>query len=88
MVETKKFIKQVTGALLYYACIIDNTILTVLSAIVAEQAASTQQKLRNTKQLLVFAATQGETLVTYKASNKLLVIHSDASYVSEPKAKS
>ena len=36
--QYKKFIQQVTGTLLYYAQAIDNTLLTALSAIAAEQA--------------------------------------------------
>ncbi len=33
-------------------------------------------------------ASQDEAVLIYKASNMVLVIHSDASYLSEPKARS
>jgi hypothetical protein len=33
-------------------------------------------------------ASQDEAIVTYKASNMVLVVHSNASYLSEPKARS
>ena len=39
----KKFIEKVTGTSLYYAFAINNTMLTALSAIVANQEAPTQQ---------------------------------------------
>jgi hypothetical protein len=39
-------------------------------------------------QFLDYAASQEETIVTYRASNMRLAIHSNASYLSEPKAHS
>jgi hypothetical protein len=39
-------------------------------------------------QFLDYAATQDNAILTYKASNMILAIHSDASYLSEPKAQS
>ena len=85
--KTKKFILQVTGTLLYYALAIDNEMLTALSAIAAEQATPVQGMLQTTKQLLNFAATQGNTIITYNARDIVLAIHSDASYLSMPKAR-
>ena len=62
--------------------------LTALSAIVAKQAAPTEQTLKNTKQLLNFAATQGKTMITYIASDMILAIHCNAKYLRAPKAQS
>jgi hypothetical protein len=39
-------------------------------------------------QFLDYAATQDGTLLTYKASDMIRAIHSNASYLSEPKARS
>jgi hypothetical protein len=39
-------------------------------------------------QFLDYAATQDDVILTYKASDMILAIHSDASYLSEPKARS
>ena len=36
--------------------------------------------------LLDYAASQDDAIITYRASNMKLAIHSDASYLSEPKA--
>jgi len=39
-------------------------------------------------QFLDYAATQDDAILTYKASDMILAIHSNASYLSEPKARS
>ena len=38
------------------------------------------------KQFLVYAATHQDAIITYHASDMVLVVHSDASYLSKPKA--
>ena len=44
--------------------------------------------MRQTKQLLDYIATQEEAVLTYNASDMKLAAHSDASYLSKPKARS
>ena len=44
--------------------------------------------MRQTKQLLDYLATQDDAIITYNASAMKLAVHSDASYLSEPKARS
>jgi hypothetical protein len=39
-------------------------------------------------QFLDYAATYPNAIITYKASDMILAIHSDTSYLSEPKARS
>jgi hypothetical protein len=84
----KKFIQEVTGTFLFYAPAIDSTMLTALSAIASEQAEPTVMMLTKVKQFLDYAASQEEAVVTYKASDMKLAIHSDASYLSKPEARS
>jgi hypothetical protein len=86
--EETKFVQEVTGVFLFYARAVDSTMLVALSAIAAEQGSPTQQTLRKVEQFLDYAATNPEAVVTYKASDMVLAIHSDASYLSEPKARS
>jgi hypothetical protein len=38
------------------------------------------------KQFLDYMASQDEAVLIYKASDMVLVVHSNASYISEPKA--
>ena len=79
---------QVTGTFLFYARAIDSTMLPALSAIASQQNAPTKNTLKRVKQFLDYAATQEEAIITYSASNMVLSIHSDASYLSENNARS
>ena len=44
--------------------------------------------MQKVKQLLDYATTHPDAIITYQASNMILAIHSDASYLSESKARS
>ena len=78
----QKFIQQVIGVLLYYGCAIDSTIITGLSSFTAAQATPTKHTAYLVKWLLDYAASNPDTIVTYKKSNMVLVVHSNASYLS------
>jgi hypothetical protein len=67
---------------------VDSTLLTPISAIASQSAEPTEETVKQTKQLLDYLATQEEAVLTYNKSNMILAIHSDASYLSEPKARS
>ena len=86
--DDKKYIQQVLGTFLFYARAVDSTMLVALSAIASEQATPTESTMNKVKLFLDFAASQEEAIVTYRASDMVLAIHSDASYLSEPKARS
>ena len=62
--------------------------LCAISAIVLQSATPTEDITKQTVQLLDYIATQGEAVLTYNASDTKLAVHSDASYLSEPKARS
>ena len=86
--EETKFIQQVTGTFLYYARAVDPTMLVALSAIASEQASPTEATLEKVKYFLDYAATHPDAILTYKKSAMVLAVHSDASYLTEPKARS
>jgi hypothetical protein len=44
--------------------------------------------MRQTLQLLDYLATQEDAILSYHASNMVLAVHSNASYLSKPKARS
>ena len=44
--------------------------------------------MKQTQQLLHYIETQEEAVITYNASDMKLAAHSDASYLSEPQARS
>jgi hypothetical protein len=83
-----KRVQQVVGSLLFYARAIDSTILVGLSAITSEQANPTQLTKRRCDQLLDYCVTHPNATVRYRASNMILNIHSDASYLFETNARS
>jgi hypothetical protein len=84
----KKFIQEVMGVFLYLARDVDSIMLTALSSLVSEQAAPTERRMQKCLQFLDYTASQEDAIVTYQASKMRLEIHSNASYLSEPKARS
>jgi hypothetical protein len=44
--------------------------------------------MERVKQLLDYCASQEEAVITYRASDMVLAIHSDAGYLNESKARS
>ena len=86
--QTKKFIQQVCGKFLFYGRAVDATVLTPISAIASQSANPTEDTYKQTKQLLDYLATQEDAILTYNKSDMVLAVHSDASYLSEPKARS
>jgi hypothetical protein len=86
--EDKKFIQEVTGTFFFYARAVDATMLVALGSLASEQASPTQRTMEKCMQFLDYAATQEDAVITYRKSDMILAIHSDASYLSEPKARS
>ena len=62
--------------------------LVPLSAIASSQSAPTATKLGKDNCFLDYAASHPDAILTYRASEMVLAVHSDASYLSEPKARS
>ena len=81
-------IQQITGTLLYYARAVDGTLLVALSAIASSQAKATQQTEKDILQILDYCATHPNGSQQFKASDMILKIHSDASYLNAPKSRS
>ncbi len=74
---------QVTGVFLFYARAINSSMLPALSASAYEQNDLTKKTMKRVKQFLDFDASQEEALITFSASNMILTIHSDVSYLSK-----
>ena len=86
--EQKTFIQEVIGTYLYYARAVDCTMLTALGTLATQQANPTENTMKNVKQFLDYASSHQDAMVTYRASDMVLAVHSDASYLSERKARS
>ena len=61
-------------------------LIMLLSALASEQANPTEKTLSKIKQLFDYIASQEDAVLTYRASDMILAIYSDASYLSEAMA--
>jgi hypothetical protein len=86
--KAKQFIQQVCGEFLFLGRAVDSTLLCPISAIASQSSKLTKDTMQQTLQLLDYLATQEDAVLSYHASNMVLAVHSNASYLSEPKAHS
>jgi hypothetical protein len=80
----KKTIQEIIGAFLYYARVIDCTMLKKIIELGSLQAHVSRQ----VDAFLQYAATYPVTKITYHASDMTLHTHSDASYLGETHGRS
>ena len=83
-----KHLQQVIGVLLYYARMLDNTMLTTLNTLASQQSKGTQATLDALVTVLNYAATHPEAELKFTASDMVLHISSDASYLSASEGRS
>ncbi len=83
-----KYIQAVAETLLYYGQAVDSTILPALSAIATKQAKPTAKTMAMVTQLLDYCALQEEAIMTFKARNMIVQVHSNAGYASKKKSRS
>jgi hypothetical protein len=81
-------IQQKVGSLLYYAAGVDPFMLVALGTISSDQATATQVTKDECKWLMDYAACNPLSIIRYHASDMVLYVHSDASYLSETRARS
>jgi hypothetical protein len=86
--QSVTLVQRIAGTFLYYAMAVDPTMLVALGSIASTQAKATQKTYDEVLWLLNYATSNPEAVIRYKASDMVLHIHSDASYLSEPKARS
>jgi hypothetical protein len=86
--EQKTRIQQIVGTFLFYARAVDATMLVALGSISSQQSAPTEATRTAVNRFLDYAATHPNAVLRFSASDMVLHIHSDASYLSEAKARS
>eukprot|EP00804_Cyclotella_cryptica_P012317 CCRYP_020810-RA/>CCRYP_020810-RA protein AED:0.37 eAED:0.37 QI:0/0/0/1/1/1/2/0/434 len=86
--EDQSHVQQVTGKFNWYASGIDGTMLMPISALAAQQAKPTHATMKRVQHFLDYAATQEPAVTTYRASDMVLAIHSDAGYLNKEGARS
>jgi hypothetical protein len=81
-------LQQLTGMLLYYARAVDPTLIMPINVLASEQSRAITVTADKVIKLLNYCNTHPETIIRYHASDMILHIHSDASYLSEKEANS
>ena len=83
-----KEIQRIVGTILYYSRAVYCTVIVVLSSIASEQSQATMTTDQKARHLLDYLATHPEAEIKFHASDMILNIHSDASYLSETRGRS
>ena len=86
--KDKKRVQVVVGIFLYYARAVDMMILCALSEIASQQSAPTEKTMERVNTFLDYMATHPDAIIRYYPSDMVLNVHSDASYLTAPKARS
>ena len=86
--EGEQWIRRLVGIFLFYSRAVDPTMRLTLSSIATNQAEPTKETLKESYQFLDYAATHPNAVLEYRASDMVLRIHSDASYLTERGARS
>ena len=84
----KKTVQEVLGTFLFYARAVDITMLKAIGTIATQQAKPTETTMKAIVKFLNYAATHPDAELLFKASDMVLWVDSDASYLSESKARS
>jgi hypothetical protein len=73
-------------SILYYARAVNMTVIMALSSIVVEQTKATTQTMSRCFELLDYLTTNSDAKVRFHASDMVMNIHLDASYLSKTMA--
>jgi hypothetical protein len=82
----KKCVQQIIGSFLYYSQAVDPSILMALLEIASQQVTPTENMMMCVNQFLDYMWTHPDAIIQYRASDMILNVHSDALYLSAPKA--
>ena len=82
-----RHVQGIVGALLYYACEVDNKLLMDISAILTHKSAATKCTASAIHQLLDCVATYSKDGIIYHASDMILCAHYNTAYLNESKAR-
>jgi hypothetical protein len=84
-----KLVQEILSTLLYsYACAVDSTMLAATATIATQLTSATKQTMKAVVQLLNYCTTHPDAVMRYSASDMVLHIESQASYLSAAKARS
>jgi hypothetical protein len=81
-------LQEVIGVFLFYGRAVDCTMIVALGTLASQQADGTQATAKSITHLLNYATAHPDATIRYVASDMYLHVNSDASYLSEAKARS
>jgi hypothetical protein len=81
-----KQVQKIVRSILYYARVVDMTVLMALCTIASEQTKGTERTLEKAYQVLDYLAMHHATTVQFCASNMVINIHLNVLYLSKPNA--
>ena len=84
----QKRVQEVLGTMLYYARAVDPTLLVTVSSLARQQKDPTVNTMNAINHLLDYCATHPNAVTRFHASDMVLHVESDASYLSENDSKS
>ncbi len=80
--------QDIVGTFLYDGCAVDPTILPAISAIAFQQTQGMEAMANTCHQLFDYVATHPNAGICYQASDMILLVHTDALYLSEHNMRS
>ena len=83
-----KLVQSIIGTFLWYCRVVDHTGLVKLGQLSQEITTASENTMAKAQHLLQYFASNPIATIEYKASDMILRLHSDASYLSEPRAGS
>ena len=86
--DRRKRLEQIIGVFLYYARVIDYTMLHKVTRLASQQAHPTEAVEQEVERFLEYAATWSNASIVYHASDMVLHKQSDSSYLSEVNGRS
>ncbi len=81
-----KQVQKIVGSILYYAGMVNMTVLMALSMIASKRTKGMECTLEKAYQVLDHLAMHHNAMVQFCASNMVMNIHLDVSYLSKPNA--
>ena len=88
MIKAINRVQQIIVYLMYYAIDVYPNMLVALGSIDAQQTRSTEKTYDEVIWLLKYASSNTNVTIRFSSSNMVLHIHSDASYIFDPKSRS
>ena len=88
MSHQTKSVQEIVGTLLYYTRVVDSTLACEFYSIATKIHDETQAVVEACHQILDYVATHLNVTIQYIASDMILLVHSNMSYLSEQNSKS